>query len=74
MNNKGLNNKGLNHVGPLILDVFSIVNTTVLHDLQLVESADANMKKPQIRRNHVYQGGPTAAYRQDFDCVDDRRP
>ena len=31
---------GLNCVGPLICELFSI-NTTVLHDLQLVESVDA---------------------------------
>ena len=38
---------GLNFVGPLIHGFFSIVNTTVLHDPWLLESADA---EPQIQR------------------------
>ena len=38
-----LNNKDLNCSGPLICRYFSIVNTIVLHYLQLVESLDAEM-------------------------------
>ena len=36
-----LNNTGLNCVGPLMCRFFSIANTTVLHDPQLGESAEA---------------------------------
>ena len=43
----------LNCMGPLIRGFFSIVNTTVLHDLQLIESADA---EPRIWRKHGYRG------------------
>ena len=32
---------GLNCIGPLLSDIFSVVNTVVLHDLMLVESKDA---------------------------------
>ena len=35
------------HILLLILDFFFLlVNTTILHDLQLVESVDANMEEP----------------------------
>ena len=48
---------GLNCTSPLT-QFFSTVNTTVLHDLRLVESGDA---EPLIQRNHIY-GMATVSY------------
>lgn len=42
---------------------FSIVSTIVLHDIQLVESTDA---EPQIWTNHIC-GGPAVSYTWIFD-------
>ena len=39
-----LNNIGLNYAGPLIRGFFSIVYNIVLHNLQLVESSDAELQ------------------------------
>ena len=44
-----LNNMGLNCAGPHILRFFSIVNTTVLYSLWLVESKD--VEELQIQRD-----------------------
>ena len=41
------NNMGLNCMGPLIHGIFSVNTTTILHDLLLVESTDA---ETQIQR------------------------
>ena len=41
-----LNNTRLNYEGPHIRRFFSIVNITMLHNLRLVDSSDA---EPQIR-------------------------
>ena len=53
-----------------IYGLFSIVNTIVLHDLQLDESVDAvtYIEEPQIRRNCIY-GGPTISYIWIFNFV-----
>ena len=42
-----LNRMDLNHTCPLISGFFSIVNTIILHNLRLLESADT--EEPQIR-------------------------
>ena len=44
---------GLNCKGPLILRYFSTANTTVLHNLRLVESSDT--EEQQIQRNPGYR-------------------
>ena len=44
---------GLNCMGPLIYGIFSVVNSTGLHNPWSVESMDAEL---QIWRNHVYRG------------------
>ena len=58
-----LNNSGLKCMGPLTCGRFSVVNTTVLHDPWLVESAD--MEEPETERadyqpyaNSQLHGGP----------------
>ena len=66
-----MNNTGLNSAGPLTLRFFSIVNTIVLYNPQLVESEDA---EPRIWRNRVYggtgyTGGPTINYIGIFDSM-----
>ena len=48
----------------LYKDYFSVVNTTALHHLQLVESAEV---KSQVWKNHI-DGGPTISYTRVFDC------
>ena len=40
-------------MGPLILRLFSVVNTIVLHNLRMTESSDA---ESQIQRNTVSEG------------------
>ena len=50
-------------MGPLIYGFFSTVNTTVLHNPQLVDSADS--EEPWIPKNHGYRG-LTLRYRQIF--------
>ena len=52
------------------MDFFSVVNTSVLHNPQLVESMDVEL---QIWRNRVY-GGLTISYMQIFDCVEGKCP
>lgn len=44
---------GLNYIGSLIQRFFSAVNTIVLHDTRLVESADVER---QIQRSHGFGG------------------
>ena len=48
-----LNNPNLSCAGPLMRGFFPIVNTTVLHNPRMAESADAI---PQIWRNCMYRG------------------
>ena len=57
---------GLN-VGPLMKGFFSVVNTVLLHDLRLVESADRKERR---------RGGPelAASYVQTFDCPESQHP
>ena len=50
--------------------IFSIVNTTVLHDLRMVKSVD---EKPWLWKNHRY-GGPTISYTRVFDWVEGQYP
>lgn len=63
-----MNNMGLNCVGLLIHSFFSVVNTTVLYNLQLVEYAYV---EPQIQRNCEY-GGLTINDKWIFDCLEGR--
>ena len=66
-----LNNMGLNCPGPLMWRYFSVINTTVLHSLWLVESMDA--EELQIWKTYmqinpsVVQG--LAVYIPDHACV-----
>ena len=48
-----LNNMSLDCMGPVTCGFLSTGNTTVLHDLQLVEFTDA---EPQIQRNQIFSG------------------
>ena len=57
---------GLNCVGGLKCRFFLIVNTTVLQDLWLVESMDA---EPQTQRDSGYEG-LTISYTWIFDSAD----
>ena len=57
---------GLNYVGPLIQRFFSIVNTTVVHNQQLVESTDA---EPRMKGNLGY-GGLTINYMGTGDSLE----
>ena len=50
--------------------IFSTVDTTVLHDPQLLESMDV---EPHIWRNWV-SGGLTLIYMQVFDCPEGQGP
>ena len=50
---------GLNFEGPLIFRFFSVINTTVLQGLQLVEFENEeplNMEEPRIQRNPDTEG------------------
>ena len=58
-----LEQHSLNCTSPLRHGFFSIVNTTVQHSLQLVESMDA--EELQIQRNCIYEG-LTLNYNTDF--------
>lgn len=60
-----LNNKVLNRMGPLshgFVCLFSVVNATILQDLQLVEPMDV---ESQIRRNHG-EGKPSTNMHKFF--------
>lgn len=48
-----LNDMSLDCMGPVTCGFLSTVNTTVLHDLQLVEFTDA---EPWIQRNQIFKG------------------
>ena len=48
-----LNNKSLNCTGPLTMQIFLIVNTKVLWNPWLIESADA---EPQMQKSPIYRG------------------
>jgi len=45
-----LNNIGLNWTVPLICGSFKIVNTTIIYDLQLVESVNVELQMPRKHR------------------------
>lgn len=65
-----LNDMSLNCVGPLTCGFFSIVITTVLHDLWLVDSEGT---KPRTWRNQVDKK-LTISYMQIFNWVEDQCP
>ena len=60
-----LNNMNLNCVSPLICRFFSTVNITVLHNLKLVESLDAD---PWHWRDYIYKE-LSVSYIRIFFCT-----
>jgi len=71
-----LNNIGLNWTVPLICGSFKIVNTTIIYDLQLVESVNVELQMPrkhrygmiEYRRSCVHKR-LTVSYMQNVDCT-----